>query len=125
MTQKLTNQNRGKSKGTMLTTAKVKFRIAIEDRIKRGFNFKDMAKNHNREFQRFIDDTVGKGLTITQVDQMFKRNRGPVKRIEIEGETREEVHYGKDRNAFRVFGYYNNEGYFVLSKIDPKHKTHK
>ena len=43
----------------------------------------------------------------------------------IGGIEREVVHYGKDRNPFRVHGYFNNDGYFVIYKIDPSHNVHK
>ncbi|KKW61450.1 hypothetical protein AAK27_277 [Mycoplasma capricolum subsp. capricolum] len=33
-----------------------------------------------------------------------------------------EIHLGKDRNPFRLFGYLNKDNYFVLTKIDPNHE---
>ncbi|WP_434324887.1 MAG6450 family protein [Mycoplasma capricolum] len=40
-----------------------------------------------------------------------------VKQLEIR-----EIHLGKDRNPFRLFGYLNKDNYFVLTKIDPNHE---
>ncbi|WP_429979843.1 MAG6450 family protein [Mycoplasmopsis bovis] len=32
-----------------------------------------------------------------------------------------EAHLGKDQQKFRLFGYFNENNYFVLTKIDSKH----
>lgn len=125
MAQRLTNNNKGNYNGSQLTTRnQIPFKISIEHSLENGFCFKDLKQSNIKEFHTFIEETVGKNLSITQVEKLYKRTRGPKDTIRINGTDYELVHLGKDRKAFRVFGYFNRD-MFVLSKIDPKHKTHK
>lgn len=102
------------------------FRIAIASELENGYELKDMTAEHVKEFHRFIQDTVYKGLTISEVDKLYLRKQGlgsapPVKyknSIEL-------LHYGKARKAFRIYGYYNADNYFVVCRIDGGHKTHQ
>lgn len=64
-------------------------------------------------------------MSITQVDDLFKRKKGPKEEITVNGQKFELIHLGKDEKPFRVFGYYNPEDCFVITRIDPKHETHK
>ena len=65
-------------------------------------------------------------MTISQVESEFLRTKGKVSEREIiAGVEREIFHLGKNRNKFRIFGYYNEDGYFVIHRIDPKHQYHK
>lgn len=123
---KLTKHNKSKQKGITLTTRRtVPFKISIEESLDNKYCFKKLKGNSIKEFHKFIEATIGKGLTITEVEQMYLRTKGPIKEtISIHGTDREVVHFGKDENPFRVFGYYNQD-YFVLNKIDPTHKVHK
>lgn len=118
----------GKSKAAGLVdkdNSSVKFKVAISETLKNGYSFKDLKSKDVQSFERFVSQTVGKDLTISQVDKMFLRKHGkPVNTIEINGCKRDVMHYGKDRKKFRIFGYYDDNGYFVLYKIDTKHKTH-
>ena len=75
-----------------------------------------------RALHNFISQTIGEKLTITEVDKLYLRTKGGV-RQDINNE--DVIHYGKDRTQFRVFGYYNSENYFNITRIDPKHKTNK
>lgn len=122
--KKLTNQTYVENKTSKLTNIKSKnFKIAISEPLDNNFCFKSLKKPENiRKFQAFIDETIGKKLTISEVDKMYLRTKGEIKQ-EING--REVVHYGKDRNPFRIFGYYNNDGYLIVTRIDPTHATHK
>lgn len=100
------------------------FKIAISRQLDNNFCIKDLDKRGIRELHNFIDETVGKNLNISQVDKLYKRTRGPVEKIVVNGQTFELMHYGKDGKPFRVFGYYS-EQYFHITRIDPKHRTHK
>lgn len=125
MIKKLTNSNQESFQGERLANVKqMPFKVSIEHSLTNNFCFKDLKQADIKVFHKFIEDTVGKGSTITTVESQFKRDRGPKETIEVSGTDYEFVHLGKDRNPFRVFGYFKGE-YFVLCRIDPKHKTHK
>lgn len=131
---KLPNQ-----KGSILTDAKTKvkgqplarvtsneFKMSLSLSLHHDYCFKGLKKEGLRKLDQFISETVDKGLTITQVDKLFLRNKGSIKSREtIKGVGRDIIHYGKDRDSFRVHGFYDDNGYFVLYKIDPSHKVHK
>ena len=82
-----------------------------------------MMQEHLKEFHRFLSDTVYKGLTISEVDKLYLRKAGLSNVPVIMSQGRELLHYGKARNPFRIFGYYNSDGYFVICRIDGSHKT--
>ncbi|MBO0442846.1 hypothetical protein JZO79_04435 [Vagococcus fluvialis] len=122
----LTKTN-SESKGTSLNKPEVLFRICIQEPLHREYCFNYLDRSSLKLWEKFIDETVGKKLTITQVEQLFLRTQahGPkYEKIEIEGNTREVIHLGKDRTKFRIYGYYNEQGYFVVHRIDPKHKSY-
>lgn len=99
------------------------FKIAITRQLDNNFCFKDLDKSGLKDLHNFIDETVGKHLTISEVDKLFKRKRGPIETIEVNGQEFQLMHYGKDRKKFRIFGFYS-ETFFHITKIDSKHDTH-
>ena len=101
------------------------FRIAFEVKLDNGFEIKDMTQNHIQELHRFIADTVYKKLTISEVDKLYLRKEGLGDAPGVISNDRELLHYGKSTKPFRIFGYYNMNGYFVVCRIDGAHKTHK
>ena len=111
-TEKLTNKKEGL------------FRMSFETPLKKGFEVKDMNTNHVKELHNFLKETVYKGLTISQVDQLFLRKRGLSDAPKVFHNDEALLHYGKDQKQFRIFGYYNDKGYFVICRIDGDHKTH-
>ncbi|RXT17739.1 hypothetical protein BVJ53_07325 [Lacticaseibacillus chiayiensis] len=129
----LTNRNfaSDKPQGIQLasdsrTTAR--FKLSIEHVLENNYQFKDMRVEDIKNFSKFITSTVGRGLTITQVESSLLRTDGPhgAKNIEqVDGEKKEMYHFGQDRTKFRVHGYYNDEDYFVIHRIDPQHKKFK
>ena len=81
-----------------------------------------------RNLHSFMENTIGKNLTISEVEKLFLRTKGDVFSNEvINGLERKIIHFGKDRHSFRIHGYYNekNNFYFVICKIDPNHKVNK
>ena len=113
-------------KGSRLNIDEAKFKIALECKLHNNYCFKKLKQSEIKGFHIFLEETVYKNLTITQVDKLYLRTKGDVlEEVEIDGEKRTIVHYGKDRKPFMVFGYYNYEGYFVIYRIDPKHNVHK
>lgn len=125
---KLTNildNKRVKSSGTRLDNSATKFKISIHHDLDIDFSFNNIQKNNgHKEFHNFICKTVGKNLTITQVNNLYLRTRGKGRTLRIGDAEFLEVHYGKDNSAFRIFGYHHL-GDFILTRIDTNHKTHK
>ena len=102
-----------------------KFKMVFETQLANGYELKDMTIPHIKEFHRFVAETVYKKLTISQVDDLFLRTEGMGTAPKEIQDQKELVHYGKDRNPFRLFGYYNQDGYFVICRIDGSHTVHK
>ena len=109
-------------RGQRLQKNEEEFRIAIEEKLENGFEIKDMDKSDVDNLHRFINETVGKRMSISQVDHRYLRKKDS--NLNDAG-GKNIIHYGHDGSTFRVFGYYNNAGYFVLTRIDGKHKTHR
>ncbi|WP_369691487.1 MAG6450 family protein [Companilactobacillus nodensis] len=101
------------------------FKLAITRSLDNGFQFKNLKQSGIKDFDRFVNETVGKELTISQANKLFLRTRGPSERILINGEMKKIFHYGKDRTPFRIFGYYDEKDYFCIHKIDPNHTVHR
>ena len=110
------------TQGTKLTEPRL-FKLVFSDKLDNGYELKDMTREYIQCFHRFLSDTVYKGLTITEVDKLYLRKAGLSKAPVIVSNGHELVHYGKDRTPFRIFGYYNLDGYFVICRIDGKHAT--
>ena len=103
------------------------FRMSIERKLDNKYDFGDMKQKGIKDFHRFIQNTVGKGLSISEVDSLYLRKRGLSKTLikqTIDGIERDIFHYGQDRQPFRIFGFYGDE-HFVITKIDCNHATNK
>lgn len=92
------------------------FKLCFQKSLENQFNFKKMKQNGIKDLHDFIENTIGKELSISEVDQLYLRKRGI--------RSGEEVHYGKDKHPFRLHGQYI-EGHFVVSKIDCNHEVNK
>ena len=125
MSKKLINVKKDNSiQNVKLAKSSVKFKILLNKQLENKFGFDKLkCSKGNKDFDNFLNDTLSKGLSISEVDKLFRRTRGRPESIVVEGQERELIHYGKDMKAFRIFGYYDNE-YFILTKIDTNHKTH-
>ena len=99
------------------------FSIVFDVKLDNGYELKDMTPKHITEFHRFLCDMVYKGLTLSEVDKLYLRKGGLSDAPVIMSNGRELMHYGKARNPFRIFGYYNADGYFVVCRIDGAHQT--
>ncbi len=123
----LTNESTISQRGIPLVrTQNKRFRLTISINLDKNYCFQKLNKEDLKQLDNFISETVGKDLSISEVDTLFLRNKGPVKTSEtIKGKKRDVVHYGKDKKAFRIHGFYNDDGYFVIYQIDAKHKKHK
>ena len=117
------------NKGSLLDKRGEPFIILIKDPLDKKYNFSKLSKDGLKKWQAFIDDTIGQNRTISEVDKLYLR-MGSIKPNNREFADTEEggaliIHYGKDNQRFRVFGYYNEQNYFVLFRIDEHHKVHE
>ena len=63
---------------------------------------------------------------MTDVENTYMRtHKKPLEKEMINGEMQNVIHLGKDRTAFRIFGYYNTDDYFCIHRIDPNHQFYK
>jgi len=92
------------------------FKLCFQKSLDNQFNFKRMKQSGIKDLHDFIENTIGKGLSISDVDRLYLRKRGLG--------SSDEVHYGKDRHSFRVHGQFL-ESHFVVSKIDCNHNVNK
>ncbi|WP_461226305.1 MAG6450 family protein [Lacticaseibacillus suihuaensis] len=102
--------------------------MTIDHQLENRYQFKDLKPPALRAFNQFLAATVGKRLTITQVDALYLRTKGPhggrmTERVAEQTVTM--LHYGPGRAAFRLFGYYNMDGYFVIHRLDPADQFHR
>ncbi len=126
MARQLVVQNTNNNyQGTKLDSRSLPFKIGLTTKLDNGFSFKDLTNQELKKFDDFLKEIFNKNLTISQVDDMFKRTRGTSDTITVDGIDYELVHLGKDRTPLRLFGYYNNQGYFILTAIDGSHSKHK
>ncbi|SRX64188.1 MAG6450 family protein [Mycoplasma mycoides] len=123
----VTSNNSKISTSPKLFKKDIFFKIAIVHKLDNGFDFKSLTIEGIKEFHNFINEILNKKMTISQVENLYMRktsnpfnNRTVDQQIEIR-----EIHLGKNRQPFRLFGYFNDDNYFVLTKIDPNHNFHE
>ncbi|WP_347962618.1 MAG6450 family protein [Lactococcus formosensis] len=103
-----------------------KFKFALTGSLANQYSFKKLKPAGIKQFHDFLNHILMNQLTISDVEKGFLRTKGPVFSEEVFcGRKRKLIHFeGKDKK-FRIHGYYNDEFYFVICKIDPNHKVHK
>ncbi|EAD5716086.1 TPA: MAG6450 family protein [Listeria innocua] len=101
------------------------FKFSLEVCLDNNYCFAKLKSENLRMLDRFLSETVGKDLTVSEAEKLFLRTKGPKETAFIKGEKRTINHYGKNMNPFRIHGYYSSNGYFVITKIDPNHDVHK
>ncbi|WP_278307733.1 MAG6450 family protein [Mycoplasma feriruminatoris] len=102
------------------------FKIAIVHKLDNGFDFKSLNPDTLKNFHNFINDIFNKKMTISQIENLYMRKKtNPfTSRVIDQNIEVREIHLGKGEKQFRLFGYFNEDSYFVLTKIDPGHKFH-
>lgn len=130
---KLTDIKSSKHTATGVSLANLKsrkFKIAFGTELENNFCFKTNKGNKLTEgMHKFLTNTVYKNLTITEVDSLYLRTKGKVKEkrsfdLNDSSNQLDILHYGFKRDTFRLFGYYDENGYFNVIRIDIDHKTH-
>ncbi|AKS69374.1 hypothetical protein RN70_07640 [Staphylococcus schleiferi] len=126
---KLTNvENKHAAKGIKLANYKSrKFKIALGTELENNFCFKTKKPRKVTDgLHKFLEYTVYKDLSITEVDRLYLRTKGAIKeKVETKYSQLEILHYRLEKSQFRLFGFYDNNAYFNITKIDIDHKTHK
>ena len=127
MSQVLTGQVESNASGSVPLTnvPNLPFKLSVARSLDNNYTFGKMKQKSIKDFHAFIENTIGKKLTISQVDALYLRKRGLKKEDitqRIDGVDREVMHYGRDRHPFRIFGFYDRD-HFVLTRIDCNHKT--
>lgn len=122
MGQKLTGQ-RQNGEAERINGKEQPFRIVLSTKLENNYEFKDLKERDIKEFHHFLRETVYKKLSITTVERDWLRQKGDAPPDFYQGGI-EMIHLGKSASKFRLFGYYDINGCFVLCKIDPGHNTH-
>lgn len=121
----LGNYNSKEYEPVRLSNKSKNFKIALEEKmLENNYSFKGLNKNNgHKEFDRFINKILGN--TITDVEKNWKRASTVKENENINNKKREILHLGEDGKKLRLFGYYNDDYYFVITRIDPNHEVHK
>lgn len=93
------------------------FRFAFHFPLQDGYRFADLQIRDLKNLQNFFD--IASGLTINQMDSTYRRDAD---KADVYN-NQQVQHYGT-KNGFRIHGIYNEDGYFVVIRIDPNHKKH-
>lgn len=121
--------NKHTAKGKKLTNLKAqKFKIAFGTELENKFCFDtNKPKKVTDGLHKFLKATVYKDLSISTVDNLYLRKIGNPKEKMKFGPNNSQLeiqHYGFERNQFRIFGFYDDKGYFNVTRLDIDHKTH-
>ncbi|MCH4123047.1 MAG: hypothetical protein LKH74_02670 [Levilactobacillus sp.] len=103
----------------------LRFKLALPELLQAPYTFEKMKVGDIREFSIFLKKTVGKNLTISQVEALYLRKDGPhgaKNKEKIHDEDRLTVHFDNGKRDFRIHGYYDELGYFCVCRIDPHHR---
>lgn len=102
----------------------VPFEISMRGSLDPGYSFYKLSGKGIKAFHKFVEETVGRGLTWKEVNSLKLRTKGGITQKTIfHGDTRNMYHY-EMVEAGRVFGYRDGND-FIVCRIDPGHKFHK
>ncbi|GAX07992.1 hypothetical protein IWT5_01143 [Secundilactobacillus silagincola] len=140
---KLTDKNKAKTRSNRTLTDKtstdasnaksltsdkrssVLFKVAVTEVLQSPYTFAKLKPQDIKGFSQFLKKTVGRNLTISEVEKEYLRTGGPhgAKNEEIINGIKQNVyHFSNGERDFRIHGYYNTDAYFCLCRIDPHHK---
>lgn len=94
----------------------VPFELCFKYPLENGYTFKQLSKQNNIEFQRFLDK-VSK-MTVQQVNEQYARK--PDKNDKYNGE---QVYHYAVTESFRIHVVIE-EGYYKVVRMDPNHSKH-
>lgn len=95
----------------------VRFELCFKYPLENGYTFKELTLENVRQFQVFLNKVSQ--MTVTQVDKLYARK--PDTNDTYKG--RQVYHY-EVTEVFRIH-VINEEGYYKIIRLDPKHKVHK
>lgn len=95
----------------------VPFELCFKYPLEKGYTFKELSKQNNKELQNFLDK-VSK-MTVQQVDQLYARK--PDKKDSYKGM---QVYHYEVGESFRIHVVIE-AGYYKIIRLDPNHKVHR
>lgn len=117
MGNKLTKIEKNPQETSALTDKSKTFYVLLGNELNSEYSFYKIESGHSKALFSFFSKTVGK--VQQYVDSTFKRPTDKNDR-----HNNKQVEHYRVNDKFRIHGYYNDKGYFVLLKIDPSHKVH-
>lgn len=123
---RLTDHNVPRLQGSLTTRNDGLFRVAFAgEATEKGYRFEDCSQEDWHRLGKWLNDWVGKKI---QALASYKDGRGTDRKQKsldpYSDKLKTEQHYSFGGGR-RVHGYYNQQGYFTITKIDPDHKVHK
>ncbi len=95
----------------------VRFELCFKYPLQRGFTFRELSVQNNKEFQRFLDKVSN--MTVRQVDESFARK--PDKTDTFNGD---QVYHYSVTDSFRIHVIIE-DGYYKIIRLDPNHNVHR
>lgn len=95
------------------------FKISLEEKLQNNYDFKTLRNKKDMEsFQKLLYKLIGKSWdNIKSLKRQNCKNDKHTDGSQI-------IHFGEDGNTLRLHGIMRKD-YFVLLRIDPKHKINK
>lgn len=122
----LTSQNVPRQQGVLTRQNDGIFRVAFAgEATKKGYRFEDCTQEEWYKLGKWLDDWVGKTiqeLAGSGLGRSTDRGDKTIDPYDNKQKTHQHYSFGGKR---RVHGYYNQFGYFTITKLDPKHEFHK
>lgn len=122
----LTSQNIPQPQGLLTRQNDGIFRVAFAgEATKKGYRFEDCSKEDWHKLGEWLNRWVGKTIQELRGSKSARNTDSTQKSVDpYDNKLKTEQHYGFNGKK-RVHGYYNQQGYFTITKIDPNHKVHK
>lgn len=92
------------------------FELSFKYRLSPGYTFEELSQRNLKEFQGFLNKVCK--MTVTQVDHLFARKTD----VNDIYNGQQVFHYGiTDKFRLHVI---NENGSFIVIRLDPNHKFH-
>ncbi len=111
------NQGEIISPQILTTRRESPFVLCFKYPLEKGYTFKELQKANNKSFQNFLNKVAN--MTVQQVDMNYARK--PDKEDTYKGL---QVYHYEVTDTFRIH-VVNEEGKYVVIRLDPNHKVHK
>lgn len=95
----------------------IPFVISFKYPLEKGYTFREMTVQNNKELQAFLDKIVN--LSVQQVDEIYAR-----KPDKNDSYNDMQVYHYEVGKRFRIH-VVNEEGQYRVIRLDPNHRFHK